>query len=301
MVRERYSQAALLFVALLLYSATGYMYFEFPDNPDLAWSDAFWWSIVTMTTVGYGDFFPSTFGGRWFVSVPTMVLGIGLLGYILSVIATLMLESKSLEVKGLKKMHCTNHVAICGFGSNERLLKLIDEIRRDQATASSDIVVIDEQIEELPADTRQPGVHFVHGDSARESVLRQANIGEALAVIIQSSLQMGADDRNLKIALAVKSFNPATFLVAECIAPENETFFRQAKCDSVLCVSTLSEQMLIQELQDPGVGQIVAQLTSNTQGKQFYIVDMPERYDNYRAARKANSGVGRVPVGVRRK
>ncbi len=300
MLHERYGQAALLFVALLLYSATGYMYFEFSDNPDLAWSDAFWWSIVTMTTVGYGDFFPSTFGGRWLVGVPTMVLGIGLLGYILSLIATFMLESKSLEVKGMKSIQCLDHVAICEFGSESELLKLIDEIQRDQATSGSDIVIIDDTIDELPVSIQQAKVHFVRGDSAQESVLQQANIIDARAVIIQASSQSGSDDRNLKIALAVKAYSPTTFLIAECANPENVRFFRQAKCDSVLCVSTLSEQMLVQELLSPGVGDIVSQLTSNTQGKQFYIVDMPEDYENYRAARKSNSSAGKVPVGIQR-
>ena len=300
MLHQRYGQAALLFIALLLYSATGYMYFEFSDNPDLTWADSFWWSIVTMTTVGYGDFFPSTFGGRWLVGMPTMVLGIGLLGYILSLIATFMLESKSLELKGMKTIQCSDHVAICEYGSEGELLKLIAEIQQDKATSDSDIVIIDDSLDQLPASMQQPKVHFVHGDAANESVLQQANIAEARAVIIQASALGGSDDRNLKIALAVKSFRPDVFLVAECTNPENVRFLQQANCDSVLCVSMLSEQMLVQDLLSPGVGNVVSQLTSNSQGKQFYIVDMPGKYENYRAARKANSSAGRVPVGIQR-
>ena len=298
--RERYGQVALLFVALLAYSTAGYMYFEFAENPDLNWSDAFWWSIVTMTTVGYGDFFPSTFGGRWFVGVPTMMLGIGLLGYILSLIATVMLESKSLEIKGMKSVDCVNHVVICEFGSENELLKLVDEIRQDKITCDQDIVVIDDQIEELPGSLQQPKLFFVRGDAAQELTLRRANIAESQAVIIQASAHSGSDDRNLKIALAVRSFSPDSLVVAECTDPANERFFRQANCNSVLCVSTLSEQMLVQELLSPGVGDVVAQLTSNEHGKQFYITDMPENYENYRAARKANSNPGRVPVGIQR-
>ena len=300
LLRERYGQVALLFVALLAYSTAGYMYFEFADNPDLKWSDAFWWSIVTMTTVGYGDFFPSTFGGRWFVGVPTMVLGIGLLGYILSLIATVMLESKSLEIKGMKSVDCVDHVVICEFGSENELVKLVDEVRQDQETSNKDIVVIDDQIEELPGRLQQPKIFFVRGDAAQEETLQQANIAESRAVIIQASAHSGSDDRNLKIALAVKAFSPDSLVIAECTDPANERFFRQAKCDSVLCVSTLSEQMLVQELLSPGVGEVVAQLTSNEHGKQFYITAMPEKYENYRAARKANSSAGRVPVGIQR-
>jgi len=299
-LHERYGQAALLFIALLLYSATGYMYFEFSDNPDLTWPDTFWWSIVTMTTVGYGDFFPSTLGGRWFVGMPTMVLGIGLLGYILSLIATFLLETKSLELKGMKAIDCSNHVVIWEFGSESELLKLISEIHQDKETCDSDIVIVDDSIDMLPASLQQTNVHFVRGDAAQEVVLQQANLSEARAVIIQSSAHRGSDDRNLKIALAVKSHSPSVFLIGECENPDNVRFFDQAQCDSVLCVSTLSEQMLVQELLSPGVGNVVSQLTSNTQGKQFYIIDMPGEYENYRAARKANSNAGSVPVGVQR-
>ncbi len=274
------------------------MYFEFHANPDLSWGDAFWWSIVTMTTVGYGDHFPTTTGGRWFVGVPTMMLGIGLLGYLLSFIATAMLESKSREVRGLKKINSTNHVVICGFGSIERLLKLIEEIKRDEGMARSEVVIIDPDIGELPAPLIQPGILFVCGDASREQVLLQANIDHARAVIIQAS--EGSDDHNLKTILSIKSFAPDVFMVAECNDPENEIFFRRAKCDSVLCLTTLSEQMLIQELMDPGVAEIVADLTGNSEGKQFYIVDMKESFADYRAARKANSRAGHIPVGIRR-
>ncbi len=41
--------------------------------------DALWWGIVTMTTVGYGDKYPVTAGGR-FVGVVVMVIGVGLFG-----------------------------------------------------------------------------------------------------------------------------------------------------------------------------------------------------------------------------
>jgi len=298
--KERYGQVALLFIALLAYSTAGYMYFEFSENPDLNWLDAFWWSIVTMTTVGYGDFFPSTFGGRWFVGVPAMMLGIGLLGYILSLIATVMLESKTLEIKGMKSVDCVDHVVICEFGSESELLKLVDEIRQDNTTCDKDIVIIDNEIEELPRRLKQPKLYFVKGDAAQEETLQQANIGQSRAVIIQVSAHSGSDDRNLKIALAVKSFSPDSLVIAECTDPANERFFRQANCSSVLCVSALSEQMLVQELLSPGVGEVVTQLTSNEHGKQFYITDMPEKYENYRHARKANSSPGRVPVGIQR-
>ena len=116
---------------LVLFSTSGYIYFERPANPDLKWIDAFWWSIVTMTTVGYGDFFPSTTAGRLLVGLPTMLLGISMLGFILSLIASAMIETKMKEAQGMKDIKLTGHIVVCGFGNLSRIRKLIGEIHQD--------------------------------------------------------------------------------------------------------------------------------------------------------------------------
>ena len=51
--------------------------------------DAFWWSIVTISTVGYGDLFPVTLGGR-LVAVGLILIGVGVCGYIAGFMANLM-------------------------------------------------------------------------------------------------------------------------------------------------------------------------------------------------------------------
>lgn len=75
-------------VSLIVLGATlGFHAFEFGHNPNVAslW-DSFWWSIVTVATVGYGDIYPVTTGGR-LIAVALMLVGIGALGVFTATIA----------------------------------------------------------------------------------------------------------------------------------------------------------------------------------------------------------------------
>ena len=166
-----------------------------------------------------------------------MFLGVGMLGYLLSVGGAQMLESKAMEVRGLKNIPCENHVLICGFGNLNRTLKLIEELRRDAATHNSDIVIVDDRLEELPRELRINNVHFVRGDAAREPVLVQANLMAARSAIVQADVDSpeSSDDRNLKVILAIECFNPDVFTVAECNQPGEHALLppSQLRCGRV--------------------------------------------------------------------
>lgn len=273
----RVGKVIFFFLALVLYSATGYMYFELPNNADLQWPDAFWWSIVTMTTVGYGDLYPTSLWGRILIGCPTMLLGVSILGYFLSIVASTILESKLKEAKGMKELDLRDHIVICNFDCLEKTLKVIREIRRDSSTENVPVVLVDEELEELPPDLQQEKVYFIRGNPTRESTLAKGNVAEARAVIIQAepSDPDKSDNSNLKIGLTIGTISPDTYTVVECMNPENILFFKRAHCDSVVCIASLASQMMVQELQDPGISLVVAELTSNREGKQFYMVDVP--------------------------
>lgn len=62
-----------------------------PDGNIKTGGDAVWWGIVTLTTVGYGDFFPTTFFGR-LTAVSVMFAGIGIIGALASILASLLVS-----------------------------------------------------------------------------------------------------------------------------------------------------------------------------------------------------------------
>lgn len=274
-------KTALLFISLFAYSVTGFLYFEIQLKPDLSWGDAIWWSFVTMTTVGYGDLFPETIGGRLLVGVPTMVLGVSVLGYILSIVTSYMLESKMLEVKGMVTLSCSGHITICRFNDLVRFSRLVDELRRDDLTKDATVVLVDDRLDELPVSLRDRNVLFVRGNPALEETLLRARVEVARWLIIQADQSdlAHSDYANLPIALTVETINPDIYSVVEVVDPENRQFFNKAHCNSVVCLSSITSQIVIQELQDPGVNQIITEITCNQYGQQIYLVAVSDKYN----------------------
>ena len=88
--------ALLIVSAMLVYlSACGIHYFERDVQPEKFGSilDSMWWAVVTLTTVGYGDAFPITPGGKVFTAVVTLV-GVGLVAIPSGLLASVLTQAR---------------------------------------------------------------------------------------------------------------------------------------------------------------------------------------------------------------
>lgn len=96
--REELVMYGCVTVLLLYLSAVGVYYFENQSQPDVFSSvfHSFWWAVVTLTTVGYGDMYPVTAGGKAFTIV-ILLIGLGIVAVPSGLLASALTEAREMD------------------------------------------------------------------------------------------------------------------------------------------------------------------------------------------------------------
>lgn len=292
-------RVAVLLIAVLAYGTTGFLYFELPAKPDLSWLDALWWAIVTLTTVGYGDMYPTTMAGRFLIAAPLMFFGIGLLGYVLSLAATTLVEAKSRELSGMGQISMRDHVLIMNYPNEEKVLQLLDELREDPTFRAKEVVLVDEHLEQLPPVLLKRDVHYIRGNPARDETLGRAGIDDASHAIVLSKKpgDPHSDDLALAITLAIEARTNRVRTIVECIDVGKQELLRKAGCDSVICSSRFEAHFLSNEVLHPGMQDVIEELLTIA-GQQLHFV--PTDAKTFATAAERARGKGHIAIGVRR-
>lgn len=260
----------LLFLTLFILSAgaLGLNYFE----KSLPIADAFWWSFVTITTVGYGDIAPSTFGGR-VVGIIVMVFGIGMLGMFTATIATAFIEGKLREDKGLKAVKFTEHFIVCGWSLKSR--EIIAELQADSKVKDKPIVLI-ANVAEKPLEDEN--VFFVRGEISNE-VLEKANVKESSVVMVLSNNNADIYSRDAKTILdilTIRTFNPQVYICVEIEDAKNLQHCKMAGANEIIVIGKLSSNLMVQAALDHGVTRFITEIVSNRFGSEIYKIKLPQ-------------------------
>ncbi len=220
--------------------------------------DAVWWALVTIATVGYGDMYPSSPAGRlWAMGL--IMVGVVVTSVLSGAVASLLVERRIREGKGLQDVVAKGHIVICGWNGNAP--SVLEGLAASRVGKSPVVLVnaLDaDSIDAVRASFPSMDVRFVRGDFTNEAVLRRASVGQAKTAIIipDSSLNgnlAGADERTVMGALALRGLNPDLLIGAELLSSDNEVHLKRAGVSDVMVAGTLSGYLLSASADSPGV------------------------------------------------
>jgi voltage-gated potassium channel len=249
--------------------------------------DAVWWSVVTITTVGYGDVVPSTVLGR-VVGMFVMLSGISVISLLTATISSVFVAQRIRESQGLQQIKLKGHTIICGW--NQKLDGLLETLNRSSLDRSSmgsarrkdGVVLINEilpaRMEEVLSGYENLNLKYINGDYTKEPTLARANLKEAVAVIILPDMSLTSvprDDKTLPAALAIKSMNRDVKVYAHIIDRENLSHLRRADVDDVIVSDEHVGYLLASDISSPGIAQTIQTLLSPEKGTSLKRMQMP--------------------------
>ena len=255
-----------------------------PADSEIASPRNYWWYfVITAATVGYGDLFPVSTGGR-IVGAYVVVGGIVTLTLLFTRLAEVISAGRSRRMRGETALDLSDHLVLLGYapGRTERIVR--------ELTAEGRSVVLGAWPEqaEHPMAAATPEVHFVRGDLTREDVLDRACVGRARTVVVD-----GRDDNEtLAIAVAVNHANPGVHLVAALRDLGRREHLSYVNPD-VQCVQWHMPYLLSEEAVDPGITQVYNDLMSSGGHGNTYSLIVPAGFPHRRVG-DAQSWLGRT-------
>ena len=213
--------ALTLLVMVLLFGVLGYRFLS-----DYTWIDAFYMTIITVTTVGFSEVRPLDAEAKIF-TVILIVTSVFIFAFAISVITEYVLSRNSLQLLKKKRVKnkissVSNHVIICGFGRNG------NQAAERLKAYNKPFVVIERNKEVI--EKFEDGILFVEGDANEDEALIDAGIDRAQYLITA----MPDDAANLFVVLSARQLNKNLFIISRASQFTSQKKLRLAGADKVI-------------------------------------------------------------------
>src|SRR5580700_3285786 len=245
---------ALIAVAILLTLALGTAGFVVIEGYPVF--DAFYMTLTTVTTVGYGEIRALSHVGRVFnsfligVGVTVLLLGVGAMTQTIIELELNQFLGKRRVKKMIEKLD--GHFIVCGFGRVGR--GAADELR----TQGASFVIVDHNEEKVERAIKE-GMLAVLADASRDEVLREVGIDRAKGLIAT----LASDADNLFLILTARTLNSKIALTARIAEQTSEEKLRRAGADFVFAPYNSTGHRMAQALLKPHVQQFIDFTTQN--------------------------------------
>ena len=266
-MRRRKEIGVAVLLAVIVFSLAGntlaFYFFDRVDRPDITIWDGFWYSVVSITTIGYGDISSTSLGARIGTAFFIVLVGLAPFTTAIGMAVDWIADSRQKERTGMGKSGLRGHLIIINFPGESRVRSVIKEYRHDVHHKSAEVVIISDSLLELPFHIE--GVSFIRGDPLEEETHNRANIARSDQAIILSPSHEDprSDSLVASIAFVMNNMNPAIDIVAECLDIKHAALFNVSERVKLVYTLQMANNLLVQEAQDPGVSLVTQAITSN--------------------------------------
>jgi len=232
----------MIMISILVLGTSGYMFIEGSN-----FLDSLYMTVITITTVGFGEVVPLTTAGKYF-TILLITVGVGFVLFVFTNITEAMVEGGMRRMLGRKKMDkevatLGNHYIVCGFG---RIGKVICRILKENKRP---FVVIENSHDEI-SKTEELGYLALLGEASNDDMLIKAGIERAKGLIAVVS----SDAENVYIILSAKGLKPSLYILARSSGEEgSETKLLRAGASKVISPYNIGAHRMAHLLVKPTV------------------------------------------------
>ena len=189
--------------------------------------DSFYYTIITIATVGFGDITPTTPLQKIF-SATLALAGVGLLAYILTIIISSVTENLQ-DIRSGRHMEkrlaeMENHYVLCGFGRVG--LSVFEELKK----RNQKVIVVDKDEKATEDIEENDNVIVYNANATEDKTIRKLNIDKSLGVIIAT----GNDVENLFMVLTIRELYKDAWIITRASKKENYNRLKHAGADKII-------------------------------------------------------------------
>ena len=270
----------LIFTSIIVLMSSVIIYVMEANNPESPINtlfDALYWSIVTISTVGYGDITPVSTEGQM-VAMFVIIAGIGVFSFTTSLIVTSFTEKLD-EIKDLKVIDDIAKIKefylICGYESVAREVA-------EKLSKNNKVIILDEN-EENVTQAKRDGFMAINHDPGSIKSYKKLRIN--IQTQVKAIICLGKDDvENVYTALTVRSFNKDVFILSILKHKTNKNKLNFAGVNEIVY-----EKELIGVIAREFVGQHVAFEAIHALRSKYTSIDVDEILVNERILQSYSS------------
>ncbi|WP_456277864.1 potassium channel family protein [Bacillus sp. AK128] len=224
-----------------------------------------WWAIVTVSTVGYGDYSPVSKLGR-VVGIMLILVGTGFMTLYFASLSSAAVTRQNSYIEGASSYKGKKHVILVGW--NERARETLQQLHGMNERLS--IVLIDETLSMSPVSYKS--VTFIKGNPTHDDTLQRANIEEAEMIIIsadQSKNEVHADMATILTLVTAKGLNPAIYSIVEILTKKQIINAKRAGADEMIQTNKLASYVMTNSIISHGISDTLLVMLDNLAGNKI--------------------------------